>query len=312
MILAALNEILVTLAKTNPMVNEAFVGDVYDINAKENRFGCFVATPMTALRSEGGSITYTYTLYYIDRLTKDERNMDLVQSDAVTMLKGLIDRVEEEGVQVDGEYQFTIFRHNFDDWCAGAYVSIDFTVPDTDCGEFDFGVLVDLRPIRITKNGNYVPSGFDGFSSIEVLVPGEGGITIEEVDEEIDRKLVGYAKESWVEDKGYLTEHQDISGLATKNELSVVEGKIPSLTGYATEEWVNGKGYLTEHQPLKTINGESLIGEGNIEIHSEGGVTEEWVDNEIDSKLEGYVKTDDIPDPSTIITDGELNERLLN
>lgn len=41
-----------------------------------------------------------------------------------------------------------------------------------------------------------------------------------------------------------------------------------SLDGYATEQWVEGKGYLTEHQPLKTINGESVIGSGNIEIKS--------------------------------------------
>ena len=41
----------------------------------------------------------------------------------------------------------------------------------------------------------------------------------------------------------YLTEHQDISHLATKDE-------IPSLTGYATESWVKGQNYLTEHQDI--------------------------------------------------------------
>ncbi len=51
-------------------------------------------------------------------------------------------------------------------------------------------------------------------------------------------------------DSGYLTEHQDISGLATKSEVKAVEDKIPSLVGYATEQWVEGKGYLTEHQSL--------------------------------------------------------------
>ena len=50
-------------------------------------------------------------------------------------------------------------------------------------------------------------------------------------------------------DSGYLTEHQDISGLATKSEVKAVEDKIPSLVGYATEQWVEGKGYL-EHQSL--------------------------------------------------------------
>lgn len=38
------------------------------------------------------------------------------------------------------------------------------------------------------------------------------------------------------------------------------------LSGYATEQWVENQGFLTEHQPLKTINGESLVGQGNITI----------------------------------------------
>ena len=35
---------------------------------------------------------------------------------------------------------------------------------------------------------------------------------------------------------------------------------------YVTEGELNSKGYLTEHQPLKTINGESLVGTGDITI----------------------------------------------
>lgn len=39
-----------------------------------------------------------------------------------------------------------------------------------------------------------------------------------------------------------------------------------ALSGYATEQWVENKGYLTEHQPIKTINNEQLVGYGNIDI----------------------------------------------
>ena len=74
--------------------------------------------------------------------------------------------------------------------------------------------------------------------------------------------LEGYATEQWVLDKHYLTEHQDLSDYATKEDLekidvtdqlkdyaktkdveskiskakSELEGKIPSLNGYATEK----------------------------------------------------------------------------
>lgn len=70
-----------------------------------------------------------------------------------------------------------------------------------------------------------------------------------------------YTKEE-IDNKGYLTEHQ-------------------SLSGYATEQWVENKGYLTEHQHLKTINGQVISGDGNIEIATSGGSV--TVDDHIDS-----------------------------
>jgi hypothetical protein len=45
----------------------------------------------------------------------------------------------------------------------------------------------------------------------------------------------------------------DVSDLATKSELTEVEGKIPSLNGYATQEWVGEQGFLTEHQDISGL-----------------------------------------------------------
>lgn len=122
-------------------------------------------------------------------------------------------------------------------------------------------------------------------------VVGEGNIIIESSDmkgyltvEEFNNIIEGYATteevkavKTWVNQQGFLTEHQ-------------------SLEGYATEEWVEGKNYLTQHQDIsgkqdeikdletirsgaakgataiqevKTINGQSIVGSGNITI--EGG-----------------------------------------
>ena len=84
--------------------------------------------------------------------------------------------------------------------------------------------------------------------------------------------LTGYATETWVESKGYLTEHQSLENYALKSEIPDVSGyalktEIPSLDGY-----VQGSN-------LKTINGESIVGSGNITIQATGGVTEEWVNS---------------------------------
>ena len=101
---------------------------------------------------------------------------------------------------------------------------------------------------------------------------------------------------AFTNDAGYLTEHQSLDDHYTKTESdgkyatqvvvneeiaarisdvrevkATLESKadkseIPSLNGYATEQWVGQQGYLTEHQPLKTINGETIVGNGNITI----------------------------------------------
>lgn len=63
----------------------------------------------------------------------------------------------------------------------------------------------------------------------------------------------------------------DLSEYYTKEEVDALIPEVPSLSGYATEQWVENQGYLTEHQPLKTINGQVISGSGNIVIESSGG-----------------------------------------
>ena len=122
--------------------------------------------------------------------------------------------------------------------------------------------------------------------------------------------LNGYATEDWVNSKGFLTTHQSLTDYAKKIDLSTKADKehthllkditdyvapnlsiyakktdIPSLEGYATEQWVTNKGYLTSHQSLtdyakkaelKTINGSSLIGSGDIHIEGGGNGVQKW------------------------------------
>ena len=52
---------------------------------------------------------------------------------------------------------------------------------------------------------------------------------------------------------------------------------------YVTDSELEAKGYITEHQSLKTINGESLVGSGDITISGGGDMTNYYTKTEIDN-----------------------------
>ena len=165
-----------------------------------------------------------------------------------------------------------------------------------------------------SKSGVYIYDGSDEPSKVATEKTLEGYATEEYVNGEVAKKqdviadldairdgaakgataiqehqsLDGYATEEWVEGKGYLTEHQDISGKLDKTEAVetyqpkgnyATKDEIPSLDGYATEEWVEGKGYLTEHQD---ISGKLDKSEAEETYQPKG-------DYALKNDLEGYV-----------------------
>ena len=84
---------------------------------------------------------------------------------------------------------------------------------------------------RFQPIGNYLTQNdLNGYAT-ETWVNNQGFLTEHQ-------SLSGYATEQWVESQGYLTEHQDISNLATKAEVEAVDTKVDAidLTPYATTE----------------------------------------------------------------------------
>ena len=96
-----------------------------------------------------------------------------------------------------------------------------------------------------------------------------------------------YATETYVNEKIAQVEagSVDLSNYYTKAQ---VDAKIPDTTGLASQTWVENKGYLTEHQSLKTINGESIVGTGNITISGgSADLSNYYTKEQIDAK--GYL-----------------------
>ena len=89
-----------------------------------------------------------------------------------------------------------------------------------------------------------------------------------------------------VNDSGFLTQHQDISGLATKSEVKAVEDKIPSLDNYATKDELFSKDYndLTNKPTIPSIEGLASTQYVDEKVAAivvpslDGYATEQWVE----------------------------------
>ena len=89
-----------------------------------------------------------------------------------------------------------------------------------------------------------------------------------------------------VNDSGFLTQHQDISGLATKSEVQAVEDKIPSLDNYATKDELFSKDYndLTNKPTIPSVEGLASTQYVDEKVAAivvpslDGYATEQWVE----------------------------------
>ena len=99
-------------------------------------------------------------------------------------------------------------------------------------------------------------------------------------------------------DKGYLTEHQDLTGLATEeyvdNAVNNLDIPEVDLTGYATERWVNNQGFLTT-VPSQYVTEDELSAKGYINANS----------------LDPYAKKTDIPEVPTKVSELENDKGYL-
>ena len=121
---------------------------------------------------------------------------------------------------------------------------------------------------------------------------------------EIDGK--GYATESWVYSKGYLSVETDPVWSAEKHKYAL-KTDLPSVAGYASESWVDerllskanisdvytkteidNKGYLTQHQSLDNYYTKTEVDTAisNVEVDLTGYATETYVNTAISTKVD--------------------------
>lgn len=130
------------IAKAQPSIQMIVENDVYKLNAcADARYGVFAFTQEAhTSTADSDFIAYNFVLYYIDRLTDDERNEVEVQSTGIITLDNILKTLSEEGVVV-GDYTIQPFRQQFTDMCAGVYARVTISaIRDSVCAEeFDGG-----------------------------------------------------------------------------------------------------------------------------------------------------------------------------
>lgn len=193
------------VAKKHPNVNSTFIGDVYELNHRNDVDYCaFVITNGThRVNSDEEYIDYTLNLFYVDRLTADESNRTQIHSAGIDFMNSLLRAVEKLGVTVV-EHTENVFNERFNDVCAGVYATVVFRCEIDECGQtieiitpdelkvlevtengtynglfkqVDVNVATKepvLEGLSVIDNGTYTPkTGVDGFNSVSVNVPKE-------------------------------------------------------------------------------------------------------------------------------------------
>ena len=122
------------VAISQPQVNEIVPNDVYQLNERAAvMYGVFAWTQGQHVKDiYNGTTAYTFNLFYVDRLTADQKNKTEIQSVGLQVLGNILRTFAPlMGVSTA---RFQPFTERFADECAGVYCTVTLTVPDdTNC-----------------------------------------------------------------------------------------------------------------------------------------------------------------------------------
>ena len=131
MTLAEVIRTMEVVASHLPAVNMIVENDIFRLNAKSDaRYGVFAFTQREHSASADSSlITYSFTLFYVDRLRNDRANQIEIQSVGVQTLDNIIRKLDDLGIFPGQAYTFQPFNQRFLDECAGVFCNVALSVP---------------------------------------------------------------------------------------------------------------------------------------------------------------------------------------
>ena len=223
--------------------------------------------------------SYNATIYFKLPSEKTYRTIGIIKNNTinVTLSSGVLKEYGKVILEVklsNGDEIVTTFS---------IYLNVEKSIDSTDSSEADDDP--NLEDIHHTHNNKEVLDQITQ-EMIDTIVSGGGFVdltgyqtkedmnlttinktivgSINELNEKIDNggidniDLSNYITKTELNSKGYLTEHQDISGKADKTEIPTKTSQLANDNNfissipseYITETELESKGYLTEHQSL--------------------------------------------------------------
>ena len=235
---------------------ELKIGDAVELTLKNGSFNnCWVSAKHgmgTRATSEGSSGAYVLPVATATQLGGIKVGAGLVISNGVLSVTGggTADAVEWKNVlntpTTLAGYGITDARINSGTITLGG----NSIVPLTASSNLDATKLVGNVP-----------------SATKAIQDGNGAVIVDTYAKKTDiPSLSGYATQTWVQNQGYLKEHQSLAEYALKTEIPIVPTKVSafendagyltshqSLKDYATKSWVQNQGYLTQHQDISGL-----------------------------------------------------------
>lgn len=201
-------------------------------------------------------------VYDTDGVDKVNVNTGVENQYVEDLLKDVVSKewVEEQGFLTDADLEEVVDE---------VLATKDY-ISETELKTINGQSLIGSGNIEIKPGTDFDPTVLEDYATKE-WVGEQGFLTEVPADYVTEGELTdkNYATQTWVEDKGYITE-------VPAEYISEITERTVANKNYATQTWVGEQGFLTEvpadyvtEGELKTINGQSLIGSGNINI--EGG-----------------------------------------
>ena len=124
------------IAKNQPTINMIVQNDVFRMNSAPSlKYGVFAWTQGQHSGSVQGLNTFSFSFFYVDRLTEDLSNQIEIQSVGCTTIGNILRALEENDIEV-GSYTMQTFNQRFTDECAGVFCNVTLSVaPSYGCAE---------------------------------------------------------------------------------------------------------------------------------------------------------------------------------